>query len=97
MQHISPKHLSHQKTHFFKNTFLLVTFTSIVWRHGIRVFLTTLQRIIDANGTYIEDNSKKTVRHSVQAEAASIQKKKRERGYLLTMLLWTHSMEWFKE
>jgi len=78
MQHISPKHLSHQKTHFFKNTFLLVTFTSIVWRHGIRVFLTTLQRIIDANGTYIEDDSKKTARHGVRAEAASIQKKKRE-------------------
>jgi hypothetical protein len=43
-----------------------------------RVFSTTLQRIIDANGTYIEDDSKKTVRHGVRAEAASIQKKKRE-------------------
>jgi hypothetical protein len=43
-----------------------------------RVFSSTLQRIIDANGTYIEDDSTKTVRHGVRAEAASIQKKKRE-------------------
>ena len=43
-----------------------------------RVFSRTLQRIIDANGTYIEDDSKKMVRHGVRAEAASIQKKKRE-------------------
>jgi hypothetical protein len=43
-----------------------------------RVFSSTLQRIIDASGTYIEDDSKKMVRHGVRAEAASIQKKKRE-------------------
>jgi hypothetical protein len=43
-----------------------------------RVFCSTLQRIIDANGTYIEDDSRKKVRHGVRAEAASIEKKKRE-------------------
>jgi hypothetical protein len=43
-----------------------------------RVFCSTLQRIIDANGTYIEDSSTKKIRHGVRAEAASIERKKRE-------------------
>ena len=42
-----------------------------------RVFCNTLQRIIDANGTYIEDYSTKSVRHGVRAEAA-FRAKKRE-------------------
>jgi hypothetical protein len=42
-----------------------------------RVFCNTLQRIINANGTYIEDYSSKRARHGVRAEAA-FRAKKRE-------------------
>jgi hypothetical protein len=40
-----------------------------------RVFLETLQRILDAKGTYIEDNSRKSVRHGVPKEARLAVKK----------------------
>jgi hypothetical protein len=40
-----------------------------------RVFLETLQRILDAKGTYIEDNSRKSVRHGVCKEARLAAKK----------------------
>jgi hypothetical protein len=44
-----------------------------------RVFEETLPRIVEARGTYIEDSSKRQVRHGVRGEAASIAaKKKRE-------------------
>jgi hypothetical protein len=38
----------------------------------------TLSCIIEANGTYIEDSTGKNVRHGVQGEAASLEKKKSE-------------------
>ena len=41
-----------------------------------RVFLETLQRILDAKGTYIEDNSRKSVRHGVREEARLAEKKR---------------------
>jgi len=41
-----------------------------------RVFHETLQRILDAKGTYIEDNSRKSVRHGVREEARLAAKKR---------------------
>jgi hypothetical protein len=44
-----------------------------------RIYHETLPRIVEARGTYIEDSSKRQVRHGVRGEAASIAgKKKRE-------------------
>jgi hypothetical protein len=41
-----------------------------------RVFLETLQQILDAKGTYIEENSRKSVRHGVREEARLAAKKR---------------------
>ena len=40
-----------------------------------RIFTDTLGRILDAEGTYIEDDSAKSVRHGVRAEAAAAKKR----------------------
>jgi hypothetical protein len=51
-----------------------------------RVFLETLQRILEAKGTYIEDDSRKSVRHGVREEARLSAKS--EKPYLLTTRCW---------
>jgi hypothetical protein len=62
-----------------------------------RIFTDTLGRIIDAEGTYIEDESGKSVRHGVRAEAAAAKKRETLPVDAAMMNLFTGMVEKMKE